>query len=125
MGFHHRREVSPMSYAFQARDWAREIERREADRTGQPVKTVRPSIARRIGTTAAALEHVSRGRAKRISAHLFAALQGAFIRELSAEIARAEHEIEMARQCGVDPRAAEMAALEAGASAARKLMGGK
>jgi hypothetical protein len=68
-----------MSFAFQAREWVRHIERRESDRSGLPIKSSRPAVARRIGTTASAVEHVSRGRAKRISAHLFAAIQRAFI----------------------------------------------
>ncbi len=107
-----------MSMAFQARD----MERREQARTGAAIKDVRPVIARRVGTTAGAIEHVSRGRAKGIRAHLYAAIQRAFIKTLTEEIARAEHEISMARVCGLDPRCDEMAALEAGAAAAKALM---
>ena len=123
MCFHQQREVSPMSVALQARDWTRDMEKREAARHGVPVKQARVAVARRIGTTPSALEHVSRGRAKRIPADLFARIRAYFIQELAREISAAEHRIEMARQCGVDPRDPEMAALAAGAEAARKLTG--
>ena len=114
-----------MSMAFQARDWTRDMERRERARTGGNIHDVRPVIARRVGTTPGAIEHVSRGRAKGIRAHLYAAIQRAFIQTLADEIQRAEHDIAMARACGLDPRCDEMAALEAGAQAAKKLIRGR
>lgn len=123
MSHHQNGEVSPMSVALQAREWTREVERREAFKRGVPVKDVRPVIARRIGTTPSAIEHVSRGRAKRIPADLFARIRNYFIEVLSREIEAAEHEIAIARQMGMDPRSPEMVALEAGAKAARILRG--
>jgi hypothetical protein len=122
MLFHHQRDFSPMSVALQARDWTRDLEEREARKSGVPVKQARAIVARKVGATPAAIEHVARGRAKRIPADLFARLRNYFIRELSSEIAAAQHQLEVARQCGMDPRCPEMAALEAGAAAARKLM---
>lgn len=122
MAFQENGRDVPMSMAFQARDWTREMEAREKAKTGLACQHVRPIIARRVGTTPSAIEHVSRGRAKGITATLFAAIQRAFIKTLIDEISRAEHAIQVARACGVDPRSDEMAALQAGAEAARKLM---
>ena len=111
-----------MSVALRARDWTREMERRERAKTGGSIQDVRPVIARRVGTTPGAIEHVSRGRAKGIRAHLYAAIQRAFIAMLADEIKRAEHEICMARACGLDADADEVAALDAGIQAAKAIL---
>lgn len=122
MCFHKYGKFYPMNATAQARDWARSLEQAEQARSGAGLLAARRVVARRVGTTPAAIEHVVRGRAKRICAALFAALRAAIIDELSREIARAEHDLEMARRCGVDPRSPEMAALVAGAEAARALI---
>lgn len=122
MWFQRTREVSPMTALLQARDWTRHLERDEAAASGLPVAQARARVARRLGTTPAALEHVSRGRAKRVSADLWLRLRQAVISKLQREIARAEHDLELACQSGVDPRSAEMAALVAATARAEKLM---
>jgi hypothetical protein len=112
-----------MSAAVRARDWTRALEEKEARRRGLSVKDARAVVARKIGATVAALEHVGRGRAKRITVDLFARLRSLIIDELQREITAAQHEIEIARKAGLDGDCPEMAALEAGAAAARRLMG--
>lgn len=112
-------EFDPMSTALQARDWVRTLEDREASACGVPRPMARARVARRLGESPGTLEGLARGRTKRIPAGLFAKVRDAVIDALTKEIARAEHELALARKSGVDVRLPEMAALETGAAAAR------
>lgn len=104
-----------------ARDWARQIEDREAGSSGVPVSTARKSIARRIGIAPGTLENLRKGRVKRVTASVYERLHTAVIRELQREIERCTHEIQIARQAGLDPRGADFSALEAAMAKARKM----
>jgi len=106
-----------------ARDWARRIEDRESARSGHSVATARKAVARKIGVAPGTLENLRKGRVKRITAFVYERLRAAVIRELEQEIKRAGHELEVARQCGLDPRSADMAALETAMAQVKELMG--
>ena len=106
-----------------ARNWARDLEDRERIRSGVPLPVARKSVARRVGIPAGTLETLRNGRRKGLSAWLFARLQSAVIAEMNREISRCAHELEIARQAGLDPRSDEMAALEAAVSRAKVMLG--
>lgn len=108
-----------------AREWARAMEGREVARSGTILSIARKAVARRIGVPAGTLETLRSGRRKGVPAWLFQKLQSSVINEIKAEIERCAHELEMARQCGLDPRSDEMAALETAMSRARKVIGDK
>jgi len=111
-----------MSASATAQAWVEELERIETAK-GATASQARARISRRIGITPAAVEYVARGRAKRLTVDLFERLQSAVINALQTEIARATHEIEIARRCGLDPRGAEMDALKAQVARAQKFLG--
>lgn len=97
-----------------------ELERRES-----PVAVARRIVARRVGMSASAVEDVQRGRVKRLCADVYRKIQTALIEALTQEIAVATHELEMARQCGLDPSEVEMARLKAAVSDAQKIIEGE
>lgn len=105
-----------------ARDWARSMEDREASRAGS-LANGRCALSRRYKIPLGVFDGLRRERTKSLSVGVFERIRAAFIRELEQEIARCVHELEMARQCGLDPRSADMAALETAMAQAEKLMG--
>lgn len=119
-----RDELTMTSEAI-ARDWVIRIERRESDRSGLPLSDARKVAARKAGIAPGTLENLRKGRVKRVAVSVFERLRTAVIRDLQNEIVRCTHELEMARQCGLDPRSSDVAALEAAICAAERLIGGK
>lgn len=105
-----------------ARDWARALEEREAVRAGS-IPEARRSLARRLGLAIGTFDGIRRQRTKSISLAVFERLRAAVIRDLQNEIARCSHELEIARQAGLDPRLSDMAALETAVQKANELMG--
>jgi len=83
-----------------ARDWTRRLERAEASRTGLPIEDARKRVARRLGVLPGTLENIGKGRIKGIRNWVAQKIRQAVIREIEAEIARLQHELEMARRCG-------------------------
>lgn len=104
-------KMTTVAFENTAREWARALETREAGRSGIPVRMARKTIARKIGVAPGTLENLANGRMKRLSAWCFERLRGAVVAELQQEIGRCQHELEIARQCGLDPRSAEISAL--------------
>lgn len=91
--------------------------------TGQPLTAVRRVLARKLAVAPGTLENLRNGRAKRVTTYVFERLRAAVIRDLQQEIARCTHELEIARQAGLDPRSSDMAALETAVQKANELMG--
>ena len=80
------------------------------------------AVARRLGLSPGSLENLVRGRAKRITVSVAAAVRGAMIRELEGEIARLTHELELVRACGADPRSLQITEIEALLAKAERLL---
>lgn len=110
-------------YADTAREYARRLEDREAARSGLTIQAARGVVARHLRIAPGTLENLRNGRLKSVAAHLFARLRERVEHEIIAEIQALEHELQLARTSGVDPRSNEIAAAEAALSQARKLMG--
>lgn len=105
--------MSATEYTERARGWAKLLEDREAAKSGQPLATAREAVARRIGVLPGTLENLRKNRLKGIAAHLYDQLRGGVIRALELELAHVEHELQIARQAGFDPREREIEALVA------------
>ena len=120
------RELTSMtSTAFvdRARGWTRVLEDREATRNGLTLKEARPRVARRAGVASGTLENLRNGRLKAVAVHVYERLRLAVERELVAEMAALEHELQILRQSDVDPRAAEVEAVVSHLTAARQALG--
>lgn len=95
---------------------ARALVAREASRSGTPHDLARRVVARRAGTTAAAIEHIERGRAKQVSVQVAAILYGAEIAALEARLAEL-------RALSAHPLSPDFQRAEAALAEARKAMG--
>lgn len=102
--------------------WTRRLVRIEAERSSVPIPIARKAVARKAGIPPGAVEHIERGWAKRIGRRVYEALRGLVARELEREIAALQHELQIARQCGVDAREEQMGEVETHLAAARKAM---
>lgn len=78
---------------------ARSLEHRERSRVSS-IRIARERVASRLRIGVGTFENLVRGRVKRVDANIRDRLQALMVRELEAEIARLQHELEMARQIG-------------------------
>lgn len=101
-----------------AADWARRLEDRRASRTGC-LKAARIALARETGVPAGTFENFRRNRIKQVATWISERLRAAVIRELEAEVRALEHELQILRQTGADPREGEIDAVVAHLEAAR------
>lgn len=114
-------EFVSIAPSVSARDMARQMIADDA-RTHGGVQPASRALAHRLGVSRYTLRSLSSGSLKRVCVDLYARLKAEQIRRLSQSLARATHELEVARAIGLDPRSAEFRALEAAAEAARKVM---
>ena len=112
-----------VSAVDQARTWARDLEDREARRTGAPLAVVRSNVARKAGVPPSKLLSLRKNRLKDIGVSVFERLRAAVIRELEAELRHAEHEIQVCRQIGADPSDGEMQSALGRAAKVREALG--
>jgi hypothetical protein len=113
--------VVSIAPSINAQTMARQFIAEDAPRHGghQPAQR---ALARKLGVSPGTLRNLAGGRLKRICVDLFARLKGEELRRINITLARAAHELEMARAIGVDPRSPEFRALEAAAHAAKTVM---
>ncbi len=115
--------ASAIAYVGRARRWAETLEDREAKRSSLNVEEARPIVARRVGVMPGTLENLRKGRLKSIATHVYESIRASVIRELLAEKARIDHELQIALQTGVDPASPEMAEILADQALVRKALG--
>lgn len=106
--------MSPAATVETAREFARDLERRDRARHGGRKQEVRERVARRIGISPGTLETLERGRLKRIEVWVFERLAQATLAELRQEIRRDEARLDLARQCAGHLAPEEAAAVAAG-----------
>ena len=106
-------EAKTMANVLIAREFRRTHDRPQA----------RLNVARALGVAPGTIENIQRGRLKRISGWLRDALRARVVRELEAEVVRLQHEIDVYRQIGTDPRSSEMASAMADHSALLSILG--
>ncbi len=102
---------------------AQNLERRERAR-GLSLTTARQALARKLKIGHGTLERLVRGRVKRIDASIRDRLQALLVRELEGEIARLQHDLEIARQSGAHLASLEVGEVETHLAAARALLNG-
>jgi hypothetical protein len=115
--------MTSVAYLDRAERWARIMEDREAARSGQPIKLARKTVSRRVGVSPGTLENLRKGRLKAIAAHWYDNLRAGVIAELETELRHVEHEIQIARQSGLDPASGEAHALLASEARIREALG--
>lgn len=118
-------EFVPMNAASDletADRYVRALERAEADRLGVRTIEARPFIAHHLRTTEGALEGIRKKRTKVIPSWLMARIRARFVAHLQSEIARLEHEINLARQAGAHHADNDLQAAQAQVVAARKIL---
>jgi hypothetical protein len=127
MGIHQPGTSSPMSSSFafddQVRQWARDLENREAMRSNVSIPIARKAVAARAGVPAGTLENMRRGRVKGLRGWVRDRIQQLIVRELEAEIGKLTHELEMAVWRGAALGSDEIIAAKASLDDARKLIG--
>lgn len=121
MTFHNIRNSEPkMTCAISL---AQTLERKERAR-GMSVHVARETLARKLRLGVGTIEHLCRGRAKRIDAAVRDKLQALLVRETESEIQRLTHELEIYRQSGAHLASIEVGEVEAHLAAARALLNG-
>lgn len=118
-----RTDMTSVEYLDRASGWARFLEDREAARTGQPVKTARSAVSRRLAMSPGTLENLRKNRLKAIAAHWYERLRAGVIAELEAELRHVEHDLAIARQTGLDVGAGGVLSLEANAARLKGALG--
>ena len=113
------------SIVDEASAYARFLENHISQSSGVPIDQARKMVARRTGIPAGTLENLRRGRVKTVAAHVFAALHTAIINQLTFEIGRLTHELQIARMSSDRMDAGSVLAAEAALQAARDAIGGK
>lgn len=103
-----------------ARDWTSRLQRREIARSEVTKPVARRMVARSIGVSPGTLENIERGRTKGVRGWIVERIKAAVIRELEAEIRGAQHDLEIVRRCGVDPRSTAFSAVEAAVEDAKQ-----
>ena len=86
-----------------ARDWARRLESKEAERAGLPLRAARKRLADRLGVLPGTLENLSRDRIKGVRHWIFLALHEAMKGEIRREIAAHQHELAKLEAIGGHP----------------------
>jgi hypothetical protein len=105
-----------------AERWTKALEFTEAKRLGVDMTEARASIARKLNVAPGTLEGIRRRRTKVVPSWLMSRICGAFVASLQMEIQRLEHEINIARQTGVDPRDDVLRAAETQVAKAKEIL---
>jgi hypothetical protein len=100
---------------------AQTLERKERARVFS-VSLARQNLARKLQVGVSTVEHLVRGRAKRIDAVIRDRLQALLVRELESEIVRLTHELEIARQGGTHLASDKISEIETHLAQARALL---
>jgi len=118
-------DMNAMSDVATVNRLARVIEDQEARRLGIPVTSARARIANRLGVAPGTLENFRRLRSKIVPHWLMNRIHAEFIAVLQSEIQRLEHEIQIARQTGMDHRDHDLAKAQTQLEAAKQILEGK
>lgn len=107
----------------QARELARNLERRERSRVGT-LDAARAVLARRAGIAPSTWRNLALGRLKRLDVWMRYRLQSLVVRELESEITRLTHDLDVARQIGASLDSEQVSEIQAYLHKARSLLEG-
>jgi hypothetical protein len=116
------RSEQRMSSLDVAQDYARTLVRREVAATGGIDNALR-RVGERAGVGYWTLWALFHRRRKAVDADTLGRLRGAMIRQLETEVRHLEHELQILRSAGTDPRDTEIAAVAADLAKARQALG--
>lgn len=114
--------MTAAAYIDRAARWARRLEDTTSASHGVPVTQARTMVARLVGVSAGTLENLRKGRLKAVSVHVYDRLCAGMIRGLEAEMRHLEHELQILRQSGVDPRDSQISEAEADLAKVRRAL---
>ena len=117
-----RSEPRPMTSLDVAQDYARSLVRREANTSGGIENALR-RVGERSGVGYWSMWALFHKRRKTVDADTLGRLRGAMIRQLETEVRHLEHELQILRSAGSDPRDSEIAAVAADLAKARQALG--
>lgn len=95
---------------------------RERQRSHLDTSNAIRAVARKVGLSPGSLENLVRGRAKRITLSVAAAVRRVMIREVENEIARLNHELQLVRASDADPRSDAVTEIETLLARAQSLL---
>ncbi len=102
---------------------ARSLENRERSRVGTK-ENARRSLAAKLHVGISTIEHLVRGRAKRVDAALRDKLRALLVHEYEQEITRLQHELDIARQGGAHLASDQVSEVEAHLESAKAILKG-
>lgn len=115
-------KVSSIDAVSAARGWARTLEEREASR-GLDRRAAQEAVARRTGVPLGKIVSLRKNRLKDIGVAAYEALRRGVMSEIEQEMRRLEHELQLLRTAGLDPRDDQMEAVVADLAKARQALG--
>ena len=115
--------VMPISTTLETRAMVSRVVREDAPSYGGQQPALR-ALARKLGVMPGTLKNAAAGRLKRICVDFFSALKREEMRRLNQAIIKAEADLVVARQIGMDADSPDYRAAEAAVVAARKVMEG-
>ena len=115
--------MTSAAYLDRARVWTRALEDGEASRSGTKVSEARLVIARQTSIAPGTLENIRKGRLKTIAVDVYDRLRASVIRKLESELQHVQHELQVARQTGVDPRSEHFQSAQASEARIRAALG--
>ena len=116
-------DVSAQSDVAIAEDWVEILETVEARRLGVTRAEARPKVARSIGVPEGKLYSLARRRLKDISNRMLRRIGDGLVRELQAELARVEHDLQIRTQIGDRPDSGEALSLASRREKIREALG--
>lgn len=93
-----------------------------AKQRGARVEDIRPTVASKLRITVSAADFIRRGRRKVVPSWLMENIVRLFIEAAQAELRAIEHDIEIARQIGMDPRDDALVAAKTRAASLVKIL---
>jgi transposase-like protein len=120
------KDILPMSSIdVAAREWVVRLEDAERKRSGSALPIARAAVARHLGVAPGTLENIRRGRTKGVRGWIADRLCAAVTEHIQFEIARLEHDLEVARHCGMGTRESEMRSMDSRRETLRAVLDSK
>lgn len=124
-GYRESKSMNAISDISTINRFATALENAEARRLGVRVNEARGRLARRLGVAPGTLENIRRLRTKIVPNWLMNKVRAELVAVLQSEVRRLEHEIQLARQTGLDHRDDALCAAETQIEAVRQILVGE
>jgi hypothetical protein len=105
-------KMSSIAFDHSTQRLARELENRERERSGVPLKQARIAVARRLNLLPGTLENLRNNRVKDVRQRVADRIRAAYLRELEREHAKLESELICLRSIGMRLNSDEISEVE-------------